>query len=284
MGRNRKYTLNYNYFDNIDSEYKAYFLGYLFADGYNQKSKGTIRLILSTKDEEILQIFAESIETNSPIKRENRLVKEKSYSTSGLYINSIYMCNVLESYGMTQNKSLTLNFPKINEQYLHHFIRGYFDGDGSINNKSQPKISICGSESFLLELKRIFEKFAGLNNVKLYKPKNNKIFYLEYGGFINVEKIYKFLYKESNLFLKRKYIKMYNFYGDRNNSKILNKNGDKLRNKASKLRFFSNEDVINIKILKKTMKIREIAKKYNKSESCICNILYKKNIYTIIPT
>ena len=160
MGRPRKYTLNINYFDNINSEEKAYFLGFLYADGHNQKTKGTVRLILSKKDDNILKKFAYLVETNNPIKYNVITIKGKKYDSAGLYMNSVHMCKKLESYGMTQKKSLTVEFPYINNKYLHHFIRGYFDGDGSItiNKKGQPKISICGSKPFLIVLRNIFRK------------------------------------------------------------------------------------------------------------------------------
>jgi len=281
MGRHRKYTLNETFFDDINTEEKAYFLGYLFADGYNQKTKGTIRLILSTKDENILNKLSKATSSNNPIKKENRIVNGNSYSTSGVYLHSIHMCKTLESHGMTQTKSLTVEFPKINIKYLNHFIRGYFDGDGciKIDKYGQPKISICGSKMFLIELKKIFECNLNLNSIKLYKSKNSKIHYLEYVGLINVEKIYKLLYSGSNIFLERKYIKLYRLYGDRNISNILNKKGDKLRNKPSKTRTFTLEDVIKIRELKKNNTIKDIAKLYNKTETSISNVLYKKNIY-----
>jgi len=76
---------------------------------------------------------------------------------------------------------------------------------------------------------------------------------------------------------------MFKLYGDKNNSTILNKRGDKLRGKPSKLRTFTNKNINEIRLLKSKMTISEIAEKYNKTDSAICNVLYKKNIYKDVP-
>jgi len=51
----RKYSLNENYFDEIDTSNKAYILGFLYADGYNNRINNTVVLSLFKQDREILE-------------------------------------------------------------------------------------------------------------------------------------------------------------------------------------------------------------------------------------
>lgn len=203
--KNRKYFFNFDFFENIDTEEKAYWLGFLYADGY-VSYKGYMYLALQEKDLNHLKKFAKSIEAkNIPIKYTPRT---KSY---GISLCSIKMQEDLMHLGCFFNKSLILKFPTENQvpRYLiNHFMRGYFDGDGCIYVSDKTKtFSVLGTPDFLNEYENIL-----LNNCKnKHKTKrthrdiwNENTEEIIYGGSNRVKEIYDFLYKNANIYLERK--------------------------------------------------------------------------------
>ena len=133
----RKHTLDENYFDVIDTPNKAYILGFLYADGYNSIDKYTIRLQLQECDYEILEKMRLELKSDNELKfiRCDNKVASNGYISKNMYQLEVYskhMCEQLDRLGMHQNKSLILEFPDwLSEELYSHFIRGYFDGDGS---------------------------------------------------------------------------------------------------------------------------------------------------------
>ena len=126
------------------------------------------------------------------------------------------MWNVLNSYGCTPNKSLTLQFPSISifkdESLIRHFIRGYFDGDGSFSrylNKItvSPHIQIIGTPEFLNDIVK-YSNIVGIKS-KDKRWKNNTEF-LSYHLSESIEFI-NYIYKDSKIYLDRKY-KLYKFF------------------------------------------------------------------------
>ena len=139
-----RYTYHFNehFFDEIDTEYKAYILGLLWADGHNCVKKGSIILELQEQDEELLLKINDIMQNERPLRLQMLHNKnEKWQNQYRLILQSKYTSSVLEIYGMVQNKSLVLEFPKcVSQEFYAPFILGYFDGDGSIslskNNRS----------------------------------------------------------------------------------------------------------------------------------------------------
>ena len=199
----RVYQLNENVFNKIDTEEKAYWLGFLFADGYNQETRGQIRLTLHKKDKEILEKFCKFLETDRPISELRNFFCDVS-------INSQIMSQDLTKLGCVQNKTLILKYPNIDESLQKHFIRGYFDGDGCLsvkNRKDRPsntyQISLLGTYDMLNNIRDKFVKECGINKIKIHK--RGKIYLLIYSGKTNFLKISKYLYFNSSIYLKRKY-------------------------------------------------------------------------------
>ena len=208
----KKYTLNENYFKDINSVDKAYFLGFIAADGCVMKRKignYVFRITLSAKDEEILKIFCDCIETNKPIKRFNK----KGFEYAQITItNNIFVENLI-NIGIKPRKTWSNTVIELPDEYMNHFIRGYFDGDGSITIYN--KISISGFETNMIKFKNILEK----NNIysHFYTDKKRKYNETEETGsfgflsFNNKTSKYSFLKyiynNNSGYFLKRKYNK-----------------------------------------------------------------------------
>ena len=186
-----------DFFDNIDTEEKAYFLGFILADGnisiYNNQY--SLKIHISLVDKEIIDKFLVCIKSTNKtsIKISG---KNKSYYVS---LTSVHMCKRLIELGIVPNKTGRETFPKcIPENLVRHFIRGIFDGDG-ITDVYNNRSGFVGSESLLLEIKKIL----GID-FKLFKAgKNKKVVYF-LGGKKFSKKLYDYMYKDAKIFLTRK--------------------------------------------------------------------------------
>jgi hypothetical protein len=215
-----KYHIDKDYFKVINSEDKAYYLGLLYADGYNDTIKRSVRLSLQKDDKKILDLFKTYLKTDKPLRFCQRSLKNPKWSdVYTLDIENKQISIDLHNLGCVKAKTFLIEFPNFLEnKYISHFIRGYFDGDGCItyskpkkitHNKSM-QISFVGTYSFLMSLQEIFIKELNYSYVKFtkrYKNKNDNIYTLAYGGNIKISKFKTWLYKDAHIFLDRKYDK-----------------------------------------------------------------------------
>lgn len=207
---NKKYSFNENYFDNIDTPNKAYFLGLLYADGCLVSNKNTIQLVLKTEDKILLEALNKDINSNRPLSYEKpHLITNTNYISSGAYslcLDSKITRNALEKIGLTPKKSLSLSYPNLEKSLQSHFIRGYFDGDGcisKINKNYICNVQILSTLNFLTELKN---QILHLNlNVKInIEKRNNRIYILSINNREDCINFSNFLYKNADIYLKRK--------------------------------------------------------------------------------
>jgi len=139
MGRKRKYTLREDFFESIDTEEKVYWLGFLYADGYI--SERQVSIDLAKKDMGHLEKLAASVEYSGSIHKYGGSIYNYRDSVR-LCLCSKQMANDLARLGCTQAKSLDLKFPSfIPSELEYHFIRGLFDGDGSITHTGRSPIA-----------------------------------------------------------------------------------------------------------------------------------------------
>lgn len=222
------YVINEKIFEVIDNEEKAYWLGFLFADGYNNTNKNDVRLCISNVDYCHLIKFTEFLNTNKPIRYNNK-------NSSSVVIENKKISKDLASKGMVKCKTFILEYPNINRQLDKHFIRGFFDGDGCITYGKKfnilANISMVSTGIFLNEItKRIPINFS---YTKRHKFKDDNILTISSGGICNLLKFYDYIYKDSTIYLKRKHDKFVNwfeFYFNR--TRIQNKTL-KLKNKIN---------------------------------------------------
>lgn len=210
-----------NEFKEIDTEEKAYFLGLFYADGsislQKRKNSNYIKpqVQISLTDEQLIYDLHKhfpffNLELFDFGKYKPTWSKQYALrKASRLLFDDLLDKGVLErKSGENSNK---LSIPKIDEKLIHHFIRGFFDGDGSINVPStRPHLrraEICGSsEEFLLQLKSILEK----NNVdcpifrKRTKGYKNPLHILEWVNTMDIFDLRDYLYKEATIYLSRK--------------------------------------------------------------------------------
>lgn len=200
----RNYPRNSNFFETIDTREKAYWLGMLLSDGMITQKKS---IALNLKDKEHVEKFREAIgATNNKITTviDNRF--SKPCIIYHFSIRDAKMIKDLSQYGMIPNKTyIGFDFPDIPKEFLWDFIRGYFDGDGSIYWTSNKYVlSIVGSKNFLEDVKIIFDK----TNLSLCQNSVSKITYdLRVCGKKDVKRLLNKIYEnsEENTRLQRKY-------------------------------------------------------------------------------
>jgi hypothetical protein len=199
-----KYSVNLDYFKDIDTEAKAYFLGFIAADGHNMRS-AALQLTLHESDVEILESLKKECAYSGP------LILKKSAKQIALTVNRKDFIKNLENHGIIQRKTFSMKFPDIEEQLIKHYIRGYFDGDGTLGlttNKKEIRASIVGGcKPFLAELKQVIENVLGITcSIGNRKSKiSNNIHYVLYiSGNNNTIKFLDWVYQGSNFFLTRK--------------------------------------------------------------------------------
>ncbi len=213
-------NINESYFDNIDCERKAYFLGFLYADGCNHRNKKPkIDIALQEKDKLILEEMSIDIYgvNDNFLFRKKR--KESHKNQYVLTIHSKKISDKLFELGCGPKKSLTLKFPEwlIDPELQKHFIRGYFDGDGCITfskrkdriNDYTYKFSIVSTRDFCNTVSNIIDSFNIKSTyVKKHLNVNNNITtILNISGNRQIEKLMDWLYKDSTIYLQRKYDK-----------------------------------------------------------------------------
>ncbi|WAX16506.1 hypothetical protein LC76P1_00069 [Lysinibacillus phage LC76P1] len=209
----RRYKVNHDFFDNIDTEEKAYILGFSYADGYVTKSGDAkyFGIAISTEDSEILDKINRAMDSNYEIK--NYMTKEngkyKSTPYSRLLIRSDKIFDDLSKHGVIPKKTNIITRPKIRYDLIRHFIRGYMDGDGSIimTKKLEFTFSLLGTDDLLLYISEYLLENDLISSInKLGKRKDEQIVsYIRYGGNIQAQKILDHLYQDSTIFLDRKY-------------------------------------------------------------------------------
>ena len=218
-----KFILNHNVFNSIDTKEKAYWLGFLFADGFITKDN-YVGISLKNDDYKHLEKFRDFIESNHIIHTYKCL--ENSYSNPNNYYCKIIfksekMVEDLKNYGCIEHKSLVLQFPNnLKKEFYKDFIRGYFDGDGSLsfrktNNKKSSDFKIAGTKEFLLKVIDILNQdiLIEMSEKNLFKRFDNdkNSFYTSVSNNRKVKLFLDYIYKDSTIYLDRKFSKYLDF-------------------------------------------------------------------------
>lgn len=157
--RKRIYSIQEDYFKNIETEEQAYWLGFLSADGYVHEERGEITLELQENDKEHIQKFAKAIQSNKPL-MEIRCGENKEFLHYRFTIKCRKMVDDLKKYNVCQRKSLTFTPPELPEDFVPYWILGYMDGDGCIYGaKGRVKINFVGTLATLQFIKTFFSSF-----------------------------------------------------------------------------------------------------------------------------
>ena len=199
--------INEQYFNEIDTAEKAYWLGFLYADG-NNSERYNIELGLQALDVNHIEKFAKAL------KARQKICYRKCTNSYRISIKSKLLSVALSNHGCISNKTYYMQMPiTVNESLMNHFIRGYFDGDGCVCwNKKRAVVSFTtASFQFAQQL----SSFLLLQNIetKIYKRKNADNWIINIHRQDAIEKFYHYIYKNAydEIWLTRKY-KKFNAY------------------------------------------------------------------------
>lgn len=220
----RKHTLNESFFHIIDTEEKAYWLGFLMADGAipsvgKNKPYSRLSIILKEDDIDHLEKFIQALESDYEIKTKD-LNDKRGFTTSKCEVNisSKELVDDLISHGVVPNKTGKELIPDINQNLIKHFIRGYFDGDGSLakSKSTATKYSYSfkiGTSSLKL-IEQIIEYFKkiGLDlHYQIYTKYSIPFYILETRKKSTVRTILNEIYSNPKICLTRKFNRIQEF-------------------------------------------------------------------------
>ena len=218
------------FFGAIETELQAYLLGFYAADGNINEKRKTFRIHLQKDDAELVYLYKDIISPDARLFTiQERQVKGRNgqlvtaHESIGVDINSSVICNDLVNLGFGYKKTYDeLHLPQISPDLIRHFVRGYFDGDGTISShycKPDPKwhknervrsyASICAkTDTLLLEIQNLFKE----NNIKssMCFARRDEMWILTVPK-SQLKKLFDLFYKDSYFYLSRKYNK-FNHY------------------------------------------------------------------------
>ena len=225
-------VFNSNFFETIDTEYKAYWLGFIYADGNIRISKNNTHVLqieLEQTDGYLLEKLVDLLQYKEKIKnyeseiieyvpktlnyfeRENRFDNySKLYKGCSLQVHSKTIYDSLVNHGVTPQKTLKICLPKnIPNDLLKHFVRGYFDADSSCTSH---KIIFYGQHNLLEFIKDILLSL-GVNDNKIFDKPNENVSMLAYSSKKDLVTLYNYFYKDSHIYMKRKKEKILTYVG-----------------------------------------------------------------------
>lgn len=208
------YTFQHNYFHTIDTEEKAYWLGFISADGNVRFDKGEnyqLVIKLAATDGNHLKKFNKSISGNLPVRYSSRPCPFSGIERNIAEIRacSKEMTEDLISHGVVPCKSLVIQFPILTDQLMHHYIRGYYDGNGSMgvyksSNKKNIHLKasiVSGSLDFIKSLREYLYSKGICTYLRIPKPTHAE---LQVQGLQNANNFFNYMYKDATIFLDRK--------------------------------------------------------------------------------
>ncbi len=186
-----KYSVDHCYFDEIDCEEKAYWLGYIFGDGCISSNSNTITI--SSQDIDHLNKFKIAIKSN------HKLCENFAFASPQMH-------QALQRWGVKPRKQFIedQHIPKLSDDLLLHYVRGILDSDGWIGKGGSFGISSC-SNTFLSEIQTFFYDRYGIKT-KLNISINHwgRVWVLDFYS-SNFNQLSDLLYINANIYLDRKY-------------------------------------------------------------------------------
>ena len=201
-----------HFFQDINEEAKAYFLGLLISDGNVFKDgtgrQASISITLDLKDEYMLEKFKEVLQANTSIGHDGR-------GCGQIAVRSNIMAEDLAQYGVTPRKSYSAYLPQVSKEMMPHLIRGIFDGDGSIIAKSSPNnyghnrflhaISFCGTHQLMKDISNYAFEHLNLKQKPLvYDYKDRQLSELKIQNIEDMQTFGDWMYNYATIYLNRK--------------------------------------------------------------------------------
>lgn len=203
QNKGRRIKVNDNYFD-IESPNMAYVLGILASDGTVRKKINEIKLTLNEDDSELLEKIKEEIGYEGKIRHYE---DKKGFKNATLAFTSKEIKDKLSEYNIIPAKTFNFLFPtKLNRMYWIDFIRGYFDGDGSVGTAGQAlRWQVCSATTDVLEkIVEFFNSEYDIPKVNIQtQQRKNPLYVIQYST-NSTKRIFDILYTPNTLYLKRK--------------------------------------------------------------------------------
>ncbi len=206
----RKYTLDFSFFKDIDTEEKAYLLGLIASDGHIRHTHNQHKIQITLTDLELLEKFKKCINANNKI--DSYREKGTHQIQNRLTISSVEMIHDLERYKLSGRKSRRTHIPKeIPYNLIKHFIRGYFDGDGSISIDKRRRNFVTAtitssSQEMLQQIQSHLKENNLIRNGKDFIEADNRgnCWYIRLSKREEILNFLGFMYKDSLIFMERK--------------------------------------------------------------------------------
>lgn len=205
----RKYQLNDNYFDSQNHN-MAYLLGLIASDGNVSKRDNEINIVASIIDFDFLDSIRKEIQSTRPIKK---YTDNNGNESCRLTFSSAHIKKVLAEYNIIPAKTKVYSFSyKLNREFWIDFIRGYFDGDGSVSTSGKDSIKwqIGAYNKDILDfvIDFFYEEYS-IPKINIYKYNDKHFYQLTYSTNAT-KRIWDILYTENSLYLPRKKINLKN--------------------------------------------------------------------------
>lgn len=206
----RKYFHDFDFFETINTEEKAYWLGFMFADGYiinheNRYGEDSFGLTLAEDSLDSIEKFKKSLHATNPIHYDNS--KSIGQPQAKIVLTSQKTVNDLIDKGCVKQKSLILKPPKrVPNELIHHFIRGFFDGDGSLIKYETKKGYIAYQIDFTTTYDMAIWLQENFGTGSVFSEKRREsTWYFSVGGNRQVLKLCHYLYDNATIWMDRKY-------------------------------------------------------------------------------
>lgn len=213
-GRKKIYKANESFFECIDTQEKAYLLGFMMADGCIDENRNGVKISLQEKDKEILEKILVVLDSNHKIGKTSGQYSKNHKRTNKvtLTITSKKLIADLAELGCISRKTDVLKYPTISSHLNRHFMRGFFDGDGTVYIM-QPKYIRFGIIS-TLEFCQEYLKNLPIQPVNIHKEYRTEknVYYFTVSQTQQIKDIFEFLYKDSKIHLERKYNKFKDYF------------------------------------------------------------------------
>lgn len=207
----KRINFNENFFENIDNERKAYWLGFIYADGNIAGNR--LRIEIKDDDKYLLEELNKDLESNNKICIDKRINMYNGYTInkSNVYIGycSDKLVNDLNKLGVVPNKTFKLNkMPNIDIKLLKHFIRGYFDGDGTVYNDNKNHhdnrsiFGFYGQYDLLKDIEDFLVKEIDITERKIFKKETVSM--VTFSKKEDILKFYNYIYDGASIYLIRK--------------------------------------------------------------------------------
>ena len=216
-----KYTLDENYFDNIDTPNKAYILGILYADGCNRPSEKKITIELQIDDYDLLSQINEEFHNTRPLRIYGSFNQQnRTKDTCRIVLFSEHLSSRATELNLVPNKSLTLDFPYwMDKDLIPYMLRGYIDGDGWIQ---QYRIGFMSTDKFCNGVKQYMNSIGldcHIRDMKRHYNEHTKT--CDISNRKNIIPLTEMMFSGGDVFMKRKVDKYIKYWFLKQDSSLM---------------------------------------------------------------